>query len=116
MNETHTPGRVMATTKDRIDRAARERIIEPPTTAATHRPGPCGCRMERDFYVAPGLFVDRIHYCPTHAAAPVMLEALRGLSATLTTMDQSYEPQQIFNVLNAWNIQARAAIAQAEGK
>lgn len=41
-----------------------------------HTPGPCGC-CEKKMQTGIGEFPDGIEFCPLHAAAPELLEALK---------------------------------------
>ena len=71
----------------------------------------CGCSIDTDNY---GDFV--IEYCPLHKAAPAMYEALKAITDTLenycdTTVDDTGWGKNHRDV-----IQARKAIAKAEGK
>lgn len=50
------------------------------------------------------------------AAAPELVEVVEGLASVLTTMNREYQPEQIFDLLDAWNVRARAAIAKARGE
>ncbi len=70
----------------------------------------CGCRIEYAETIADGdPEVDRIHYCPLHAAAEKLLDACGAALLTLNINRKRITCEPLEKKL-------RAAIAQAEGK
>ena len=80
-------------------------------TRIQDRPGemntyPCGCWIERD-----SAGQHHIHYCPMHAAAPALYEALEAVHATF---ERHNVPLPAYLCRNEEQI--KAALAQAQGK
>ena len=66
-------------------------------------PGGCGCYLDHDR--------TRVTWCPLHAAAPALLEALRALANTADNADGNFTEYR--QALRFSVQQARAAIAKA---
>lgn len=74
-------------------------------------PAPCGCRVDE----SPSML--RIVYCPTHAAAPELLAALKDSLAGLEEFRRVYQPASfVGSTITEYCDKARAAIAKAEGR
>jgi hypothetical protein len=71
---------------------------------------PCGCRIARD----EGTLKYRLWYCPTHAAAFEVLEALRfNLDALNTVLRRVPEDDDDAGVARVAEMRARSAIRRA---
>jgi len=80
----------------------------------------CECEVENQ-YVEKGLMVgqDVIKFCPLHASAPELLEALKRLTSVVDPVMNTFAVKATSS-LESFFIepvkQAKAAIAKAEGK
>lgn len=86
-------------------------------TEGQHIPGPCSCGV-RDVSLEIGRKYE-IVWCPLHATAPAMLQALESI----TRRNVALRPEAEFETPDDWIIitasafeQAHAALAQARGK
>ena len=83
------------------------------TDTPKHTPGPCACKVSGVTLARPVINATLdvlIDYCPLHAAAPAMREALAALVASLT-----WEEKRSGTTYHGIE-QARAALALAESK
>ena len=75
----------------------------------------CTCQAVREYYDTGigGMFEDKVRLCPFHAAAPAMYEALQAI---MDCVDLDNKRHHYGTALRKGYEQAKAALAQAEGR